>query len=166
MLNKELSALSNLAKDILAIVGVVGLIYAIFNFPTTFVSSQLEKALEFDATVKPTCEPLAALKLEYEDGTPIEAKLIGISIRSNTDINDITFRLNDISYIQNWAISSDGLTQTEKEKVLKHLPTGAIKEPYIFGKIPKLIGNSETTIQLQGVSKKRFDCASESPPVY
>lgn len=145
----------------LAIFGVIGIAYSIFNFPSDKIKSSLEKELQFDAFVKPTCEPLASLEVKYDDGNPAKARLIGITIRADNDIKDVSFRFGDIAYVESWAISSDGLSQFEADKIIKNLPTGVVDAPFIFGNISRLVANSETTIQFQGVARKSFDCSME-----
>lgn len=161
MWQKLIFSIGEYASHMLAILGLVGVAYTVFTYPDNFVTSLFEKAFDFDATVRPTCEPLASLDIRYSDGTPAEAKLIGLTIRSQNDISNISFRISDIAYVDNWSIESNSLPKEEADSIAKHLPVGAITSAHIFGKIPRLISNSETTIQLQGLTKKQFDCSNE-----
>lgn len=161
MLKSKLSYLGGFAQNLLAIIGVIAIVYSVFNFPSDKFKSIIEETLQFDAFVKPTCEPLASLDVKYDDGNPAKARLIGITIRADNDIKDVSFRFGDIAYVESWAISSDSLSQSEADKIIKNLPKGAVDSPFIFGNIPRLVANSETTIQLQGVAKKSFDCSME-----
>jgi hypothetical protein len=160
MFKKNLAFFSGIARDLLAIFGVIGVVYAIFNYPSSTLDSLTGKLKQLDAYAKPTCEPLASLKVKYSDGSPAEARLIGITIQTINDIHDISFRFGGITYIKSWAIASDGLSESKANEIIKALPVGEIDNRIVSGKISGLASDTKTTIQLQGVASKNFLCTN------
>lgn len=154
----RLSNIGESARNILAITGIFGLIYAAINFPDDYINATFDKHFNYDASVKPTCEPLPSLKVNYDNGAKAESRLMGITIRPINELENILFRIDDIIFIAEWTISSNSMTQQEANEIVKQLPKGEITELSVFGRIKRLMADSETIIQLQGVTRKKLTC--------
>jgi hypothetical protein len=154
--------LTKVASQILAVSGVVVLVYSIYQYLEGLPENILGKKINtYDAFVRPICEDLASTSLKYKDGSVAEAKLIGVQIKATNDISDLKVRLQDIAWVAKWSISTTSLSEEEANTLVKSLPTGNTIDKFIFIPVPRLISDSKTTIQLEGVVSGKFKCEEE-----
>ena len=145
-------------RQFLAVAGVASLAYASFDYLENWPEKLGQKVIAYDAFVRPTCEDLATSDLKYTDGSIADAMLIGVQIKSMSDISDLKIRFQDIAWVKKWSISTTSLSQEEANSLVRNLPTGKTIDKFIFVPIPRLMADSKTILQFEGVVSQKFKC--------
>ncbi len=156
-----LSTLATTATELLAVAGLISLVYSFLNFFEEPINRQMEKLLSADAVVRPVCEDYIERDVGLRDGTRAGLKLIGVQIEAYKDLTNVKIRFQDIAYLEKVMISSNGISESDALAFMKSLPRGttSINNP-LFASLPRLISNSKATVHLTGIPSPRFDCAN------
>jgi len=154
---KTLSVLGDNAKSILAIVGIIGIGFSVYQF----VDNWIESFNNASVFIRPICEisPIKSIKLS--DGSDAKHRLIGFEIRNEKDVSDLRIKLTNILFIEKWSMVGDNISEEESNKLLSTLPTGNNKNKEIFLNIPRIMAKGITVVHANVVTDNSFKPSGE-----
>lgn len=152
-----LSYLSKMAKDVLAIAGLIGLLWSAHQF----WEKPFENIKKPDVMIRPIHEELASKQLKYSDGSEAKYKLMGLEVKNERDVSDLRIRLVNIVYIDKWSMKGVGIPEEEVTKLVSSLPTGVVINKEIYINVPRIMANGDVLIQFNGLTSNEFKPSSE-----
>lgn len=155
-IREVLSTTAKLAKELLAITGLIGLIWTGVQY-----FDKASENIKPDVMVRPVHEELASKMLRYSDGSPAKYKVIGVEIKNDKDVSDLRIRLNGIAFAEKWSISAIGIAPEEVAKLVATLPTGIVLGKEIYIDMPRVMAKGDVLIQCTGATSSEFKPSSE-----
>lgn len=153
----SLKAIGDFAQNLLSILGLLGIIWAIFQY----WDKPFQNIKPADIGVKPFHAIVSLNKYKYSNGSKANLRFLGLEIKNEKDVSDLRIKLCNINFIDHWELCSDSITPEDQKTMLESLPVGNINSRDIFINFPRIMAKSETNIYLYAITTSDFDPSSE-----
>lgn len=147
-----------LVASILPVGVVVGWLLSALTNPEKLLAEAIPPP---DALVSLNCVELVKHSYQDKEGRPLPVQLRTFKLRTKVDLSDIRFRVGHLLYILDWAVSSDGMAESQAQGLVSTLPTGLVESEYVYGDVPHLMAGTDITLQIKEVAPPNFDCSSD-----